>query len=238
MAVVLLLSLPAVADAQSALMSRLLTPDNGSSEAMAAVSLIVESDTYVPYFYHGRREPSAGNETRMIVVGEQLEKAVSFQWQIGSERRTTTEPVITFTFPYLTNELLVTVNVLGANGSILGKTAEYVRASRPKIVFYESNALRGLSRIAAGDSLTIIGPELSLRAEPYFIGVDSLPTGARGVWKTGRNLLELAFESDWRSLTLIKKDEARNGENDQLELSITSLSNPREVVSDSIRLGL
>lgn len=238
MAIVLLFGLPAVADAQSALMSRLLTAGGDANDGVAPVSLVVESDTYVPYFYHGRREPSAGNQTRMIVVGEQLEKAVSFQWQIGSERRTSTEPVITFTFPYLMNELLVTVNVLGANGSILGKTSEYVRASRPKIVFYESNALRGLSRVAAGDTLTIIGPELSLRAEPYFIGVDSLPAGARGTWKTGRNLLNLSLDSDWRSLTLVKKDAAVGGESDQLQLSITSLRNPREVVSDSIKLDL
>lgn len=206
------------------------------SGANLDIDLIIEANTYVPYFYQGRREPAAGSSARAIalVLSSNITPA-SYLWRIGSQNFTTSVPYFDFVIPQIGGDLAVTVTALNAQGQRLDSATELVRPVTPKVLFYENNELRGLSQIAIGKSLPLIGEEISVRAEPYFFGVRSLIAEAVGNWTAGG--MEVVLGENWREVAILRPEGKEDGKT-EVQLKVRNRSNLSEGVSGSFELGL
>lgn len=200
--------------------------------ATATIDLIVEANTYVPYFYQGRAVPTAGNSLRLVAVVDSAVAPTSFRWHIGSQYLSTTGPAVEVTFPILDSRTLVEVTALDSNNVALGRQAEYIETSQPKILFYEDNALRGTSRTAIQDGFILVGDETLLKAEPYFAG--AAPSRLRATWSSTLPIEPQA--DDWRFAYLRRgEDGASEG---RVELKIANPDNLNEYLSAAFNLSV
>lgn len=200
------------------------------------IDLIIEANTYVPYFYQGRREPANGSSLRAtaLILSTNITPS-SYQWQVGSQSFTSSVPYIDFVMPQVSGDLSVSVTAVAANGSRLGSTAQSIRPTNPRVLFYEKNELRGLSQIAIKESLPLIGEAISIRAEPYFFGVSSLIAGATGTW-TADNI-DMVVDTNWREVTLLRR-EGEDGRETAVNLDVRNRNNLSEGISGSFLLNL
>lgn len=183
----LLLSLPLIAQSE---ILPIQTLDTNSVDGEAYI--IAEANTYTPSFYKGRPEPTAGNDLYLTAVADVSETPRSYVWRIGNSGHTTNTARTTITAPNDT-EVLVQLKVLGGNGRLLAETTEYISLSKPEVLFYENNLLRGRSTITAENQYVAVGEEVSLRAEPYFIGglTNSLITWRQNSTAINNNSLDI-----------------------------------------------
>lgn len=201
------------------------------------MDLIVEADTYVPYFYAGRHEPIPGSIVRLTVIpASSTIKPASYRWQIGNQNIATTSATASFTFPAISSDVTVTVTAVDQNGRSLGSISENIRASKPLVLFYENNGLRGVSNLAIGKSLTLIGDEVALRVEPYFFGARSILTRANGTW-SARDL-DVITEEDWRNASLIRRENGKENAVTNVRLDIKGNENLSETVSGTFQLNI
>ncbi len=176
----------------------------GQSSPTINVDLIVEADTYVPSFYEGRREPSAGNPVRVIALITGGETS-NYSWQINGKAamaKSETPNILTFTAP-LAGRTLVGLSVTDSSGNIIKKNT-YVDLSPYEVVFYEDNPLRGQSQSAIQGSFNLIGTESSILVAPYFIGQTDEPPELLTEWTIDRQPLET---NAWRKVTLFRPED-------------------------------
>lgn len=204
------------------------------SQGSAVVDIIVEGETYVPYFYAGRAEPSPGNSTRLvaIVTGAERQPA-NYNWKIGGQYFTTSEPVLRTTIPMVEQNVLAEVSVSDESGVAIGKGSEYVTTTAPTLLFYEDNALRGTSRTTIREEFILIGEEAAIKVEPYFAGADS-PTALRATWSS--NLPTEVSNEDWRLLYIQSPEgDAASG---QVQLRVNNPRNLNEYMSETFNVSL
>lgn len=199
------------------------------------VDIIVEGNTYVPYHYAGRREPVSGSEARVTALFISETIPATYRWRIGDIYLTSTEPTVKFNWPKLSREILVDVTVLDSSGNMLASASEYVQASSPKVLFYENNSLRGVSRQAVANSLNLIGSEVSVRVEPYFFNARTITSEATGTWRVKG--LDTVAGPDWTSIVILRPESTELTEVD-VSLDIRSRNNPIETVSGSFELKI
>lgn len=202
---------PSTADAFTSGLFRLMkvNDNNQSSETAGpttevSLNLIVEADTYTPYFYRGRAEPTAGSAIRLIVVPNDSSLITKYKWTINGVLASGSGETIQAKVPTGVSEVTIEVSALDQNNNVIGKTTSYVPLSNSSLSFYEVNPLRGVSSVAIGRSLNLIGDEISVRAEPYFLNTLSL-TSIRGSWNTGS--LNNVPADDWRNITILRTDD-------------------------------
>jgi hypothetical protein len=69
----------------------------------------------------------------------------------------------------------VSVTVQDSTNTVIASKSMRLDATEPEIVFYEDNALRGIMKQALLPNSTILGSEITVRAEPYFMST-TIPT--------------------------------------------------------------
>lgn len=163
---IILSVLPFGTTAQVLPITNQLLPVQNQTTDVAKAHILVEADTYVPSFYKGRSEPTPGNQMRLVAMNPA--RGDTYQWEIEGRHYTTTEPYLSITTPDVPR-ILVRLQIL-ANKQVIARASEYINISSPRVVFYENNALRGLSRLAIGNPYTLVGEQADIHAEPYFIG--------------------------------------------------------------------
>lgn len=188
------------------------------------LSVIVESDTYVPYFYEGRREPSPGNTIRLVVVASDMPTVANYNWQIGDQYLTTQTPYTSVQAPLLNDNVLVKVKAFDSVGRILAEHQEYITLSTPHVLFYENSLLYGHSQKALGDETQLVGEELSLRAEPYFFGSQSLLSENTGRWTSDKMQVDTS-SSDWRMANFIKLEQENIVEEGKVKVRLELIPN-------------
>ncbi|MEX0918291.1 MAG: hypothetical protein WDZ93_04010 [Candidatus Paceibacterota bacterium] len=148
------------------------------------VDIIIEADTTAPVFYRGRHEPSVGSDVRAIaaVSGMAGSEQAAYRWELNGNLLPQTGQVIQFPAP-LGNDFLIRVDVRDAAGRDVGNDEQYVSQSEPLVAFYEQNLLRGISRIAVGDTHLFTGDETNVRAEPFFMSADILSDPHELLWR-------------------------------------------------------
>jgi len=199
------------------------------------VDIIVEGNTYVPYFYAGRAEPSAGNSIRLIAivpVGD--ERPTTYRWKVNNNYISTDDPVLQLKMPQVEERILVEVTALDSTNRPLGKGYEYVVVSIPRLIFYEDNALRGTAQVAIQDNIILIGEETAVKAEPYFAGV-SAANMLNASWSSNVTLEQA--EEDWR-LIYIKSEEGKTNLNGQVNLKVSNPQNLNEYLSATFNVSL
>ena len=194
---------------------------SNQTEPVGEVDLIVEGNTYTPYFYKGRSEPSPGNLLRLTAIpkipGVENYNSLNFYWSIEGEvvRQGEGLSSVEMIAPNLT-EILVSLQVSSAGGVLLAKTSKYIPMSSQKIVFYEQNSLRGQSRVALRDLYVISGGEINIIAEPYFMGKNESLNNLIINWTINNQSLNNT-NSDWRTITI---ESPESNETNRVELSI------------------
>lgn len=138
------------------------------------VDIVLESDTTVPLFYKGRALPSPGSTIRAVAipVSRHTPSELTYTWKLNNNAihkgplrgQNTAE----FTLPY-GGDAMVSVEVADTNGVAFAKKNVQIVAVEPEMHFYETNALRGLSRNALSSPYQLIADEITVRAEPYFM---------------------------------------------------------------------
>ncbi len=144
--------------------------------APTVVDILIESDTYVPYFYKGRALPSEESEIRMIAVVHDGTKtpdtSYTYKW---SENGTALfggpvkgKNVVTLPLSRYGNRT-ITVDVINAEGTTVGRNGVTIRAQQPEIHFYEESPLRGLSERVLTSPFPLTSDEVTIYGEPYFM---------------------------------------------------------------------
>ncbi len=204
--------------------------------SLSTIDLIVEANTYKPYFYKGRSEPIVGSSVKITAIPETNIQASRFNWRIGSQNITTSAPFVITNLPATNREVLISVTVSTASGQNIGTASEYIKTSSPKILFYENNELRGLNQNSIGKNLILIGNETSVRAEPFFFGTQSLLSNTLGSWQSqGVNIV--LNPNDWREVSLIRSD-SFNKETTEVILNVRSQQNLSEITKGIFNLNL
>lgn len=204
-----------------------------TTDLRGSADLVVEGETYKPVFYRGRAEPTVGNIVRLIAVPHgQSPQNFSYQWNVGGQALSATGPVATFS-DLFSDKLRVSVNIVDKTGALFARIDEIVELSKPQVVFYEENILRGHGSRAITDSHTLIGDEGVIRAEPYFIGLRTDTASYRATWKVDGQLADSG--GDWRQLLLERPQDPLT--NYRIDFAASNRNNLAEVVSGRFNLN-
>lgn len=143
------------------------------------IDLIVEGDTYTPLFYTGRVLPSKQSSFRAIALVHDTKGSIkntySYKWSLGS--------TVLFGGPvkgkYMIEEKLPTfgdaklgVEVFDTEGTPIGSQDISIVPADIELYFYEYSLLRGLSERAVQDPHALIGDEVTLFGEPYYLNAN------------------------------------------------------------------
>ncbi len=173
-------------------LTRANAPSIGASIVVipSKVDIILETNTYVPYFYQGRSLPSGESQIRATAVvhdGTTVpDTSYTYKWMIGSTVFSggplTGKNSIDFELPHYDNGGL-TVEVLNANGETIGYASTPLTSFNPELHFYEYSPLRGLYQKAVMDPFLLTGEETTVYGEPYFLNAQLDPASADFIWK-------------------------------------------------------
>lgn len=155
--------------------------------APSTVELIVEGATRVPHFYRGRALPSKGSGVRVVAMpslyapsgGLYDPDSLVYTWRVGSQvaQRGVGANTLETVMPD-SRALTITISVETLDGTARHATGARIDPAEPIVRFYEDNPLYGLSRAALPEEFTLLAPEISVRAEPYFTSRDLLANAA------------------------------------------------------------
>lgn len=177
------------------------TPDQGNITSSltltaAAVTLIIEGETYTPPLYEGRALYSP-NATAKITAIPQLLRGGSlvppgdlvYTWKKDGKNVPTAsgygKSSYTVSPGFLTRPLRIEVEVSNVNQTVLARSAVELTTTPPLVVMYEKDPALGLIRERALEtSYQLKNKEITVAAIPYFFSTPS-PRGSSisYVWK-------------------------------------------------------
>jgi hypothetical protein len=143
------------------------------------LDIIIEPQTRTPAFYQGRALPSIGSQINAtaIVNGNKISpNELLYTWRVnndaiesGSVRGKNT---VSFTMPR-GRAATLSLEVRRVSGETLARRLFSLTNSTPRLRFYEKNTLLGASTKAVRDTLAIIGNSVTVRAEPYYLDLNT-----------------------------------------------------------------
>jgi hypothetical protein len=153
------------------------------------LTLILEPQTTVPRWYKGRALPTVGSQVRAFALpdtGSGLPaSAYTYTWRInnavlgGAGQRGAREQ--TFTVP-MGRQAILSLDVQNPQGQIVAQRSVVIPTTEPELHFYTVNPLRGQERLTIPDTTTIIGSELTVRGEPYYLSQNTAPRDMLYEW--------------------------------------------------------
>lgn len=180
------------------------------------IDVIIEADTNVPNFYEGRALPSPDAPIRIIAIPHDgsgaSPAAYTYKWELNNKvffgGAVNSRYAIETTMPTFKNALL-SVTVFDDTGSVVGKKNMRLSGVEPELLFYEENALRGLTQRTIMDAYTLTGDEVTVRAEPYYVNRESDAEANVYEWRVDGNIVNNTGD-DPHNLTLRKTGGAGN----------------------------
>ena len=154
------------------------------------VDVVLEADSYIPSFYAGRALPSRGSHMRAIaIVHDGTNRAPSsytYKWTLGNSAllggAILGRSFVELEMPQYNKETLA-VEVIGPDGASVGRGMVLLKSVDPELFFYEYSPLRGLSTRTIHDPHTLIGEEVTIYGEPYYINSTMSESDAKFSWK-------------------------------------------------------
>lgn len=197
-----------------------------------SVDIVIEADTLAPSFYQGRHEPTAGSVMRAIAIvdGAQPE-TYTYRWDIDG-RIYSDDAVVAFPAPF-GSPFRIRVDVLDQNGSSVMFEERFVSLSESDVVFYTNNLLRGMSRNALEEQFILVGDEISIRAEPYFMSTDVFAGAYDLTWWVDGNEVAGTL-GDSQTITLRRKE---GGGTSRVEFALMNLRAFTQRVSDTFSVS-
>lgn len=161
------------------------------------VTIILDADTLTPVWYKGRPEPSIGSNLQATIIPDDGTGAdpqtYSYTWRLNNKvvggGSTPGAYVRTLTMP-TGNTATLAVDVSNSQGNIIGSKSILINNQEPELLFYEVNPLRGTSRLSLGDTTNLIGSEMSVRAEPFFMNKTILTQSPLLEWEVNGRTIE------------------------------------------------
>ena len=173
------------------------------------LDLVIESNSYVPYFYKGRALPTPSSRIRVVAI-PQTGKAGSpsnftYTWKQNGN--------VVFGGPILGKQVAefdltlfagntIEVSVADGTRTVIGKRIITIPRVEPEVHFYTDNPLRGLSGRAVGDDFVMLGDEETIHAEPFFLDYRGSLQSSSFSWQI--NGAEANPNTDHHTMTLRK----------------------------------
>jgi hypothetical protein len=174
--------------------ARIIKPGERSVDASTIITssntdIVIEANTYIPSFYKGRALPSKSATIRAIAIPQNTEggnpATYSYNWKYNDSTlyggAVLGKQSIELSMPRYDSEVL-SVIIYNRDGEVIGEDQIVLTAVEPELHFYESNPLRGMSRKALGTNFVLVGDEITVHGEPYFMGTDLSPQNAGYAW--------------------------------------------------------
>ncbi|MFT5037284.1 MAG: hypothetical protein ACI9VM_000863 [Candidatus Azotimanducaceae bacterium] len=197
------------------------------------VDIVVEADTLVPLHYKGRALPSSGSIVRVIAVPDTTvaPSELSYTWILDNKvlfgGSLIGKNIARFEAPK-SPRVLLTLEVSDTQGTTLTRKSTFIDIVAPEIHFYEENPLRGLSQNAIVSPHLLIGDEMTLRAEPYFMDTKIFESDPLLQWEVNNTVVQNP-SNDPQNITL------RSGQgtgNFSVDFHIRNLQNLLQGVED------
>lgn len=174
------------------------------------VDLIIEADTTVPTVYRGRALPSIGSTVRAVALVDTKAATdpslLTYSWQLNNKQLNRGSQVggnvTTFTVPW-GQQFSVSVAVSDTNGRTIAQQKTIVNPADPEIYFYENNPLRGVAQNAILSTYQLIGDEVTVRAEPFFMNQNIFTKRHQSEWQINYSAIDNPSE-DPQNITLRK----------------------------------
>ena len=191
------------------------------------IDIVLEASTYVPVFYKGRALPSENTTVRAIAIPHTkvsvLPSTYTYEWKyndtvlLGGPIKG--KQVIEFTMPRYEDDIL-SVTVIDDSGNAIGKKNILLTPARPEFHFYEENPLRGLNQKTIQDPYTLVGEEVTIHAEPYFMNTDL--TARTAIFEWSVDGVAAPVQADPHTITL-----RHTGGSGKTYLDVTALTTQR-----------
>lgn len=140
--------------------------------------LIIEADTRTPAFYNGRALPVGDERVRATAIphvsGGGSPESFTYTWKLDNTvlHGGPVRGQFQTTFRMPKSSARLEVSVFDSSGNRVSGESITITPAAPELHFYEDNPLRSMSRISIGEQFTLVGDEVSVRAEPYFVARD------------------------------------------------------------------
>lgn len=169
--------------------SRTLTP--------VRLDIIIEGDTYTPVLYKGAPLPTIGSAVRIIALPHTISGSApqnfTYTWRLNNTvlfgGPLKSKNVAEFTMP-IGRENILSIEVRDTQNNIVSKRSIFLPVAEPEIQFYVDNALRGRDPYAIIDDFNLIGEEVTVRAEPYFMAKNLTEGNSLIEWAVNGNAVE------------------------------------------------
>ena len=203
------------------------------------IDLVIEANTTVPSFYAGRALPSRGSKGRAVAVihtGSNINRDnLTYRWELngnvleaGAIRGLSS---VEFDMP-LGFESYLDVTISDGNGTVGQKSVRMVPAE-PQIIFYEENPLLGVNGEAFSRQKTVLGNQLTVRGEPYYINQYKNNPKALVEWSLGNRRTTNSNTAEPNVITLRSDGTTSQG---NITLRMADLSKLSEATSNTFFL--
>ena len=165
--------------------------------APSSVVLIVEPQTTAPNWYQGRALPSVGSQVRVVAIpqtrDELAPEAYTYTWRLNNEVisggavQGQYQNVLTMPFGRSAN---LDVIVSNRAGTVVAQRSVVIPNQEPEVYFYELNPLRGMGRLALGDTVPLVGSEMTMRAEVFHMSTGVSESNMLYEWKVNGRTTE------------------------------------------------
>ena len=159
------------------------------------IDIIIEADTTVPAFYQARALPSIGSPVRAVALVDtgKTNGELGYTWSLNNKviggGTTRSQNNISFTVP-MDPESILGVTVSDSQGRTIASESVIVPNATPEVYFYTDNPLRGLSMSAIGDQYTMLGEEIDVRAEPFYLARNIFTTNPYLQWSIDGQVID------------------------------------------------
>ncbi len=156
------------------------------------VDIIIDANTTAPVFYAGRSLPGVNSPisaTAVVYTGTGIGSSdLSYVWKLENKvingGNTRGGNTIRFS-PPLRKEVTLVVEVSNLDGLRIGRKSIDVPLTEGELIFYENNALRGISEVALKSPFDLTANEITVLGAPYHLEKSSLASGASVSWTLG-----------------------------------------------------
>jgi len=155
------------------------------------LDIIIEPQTRTPAFYKGRALPTVGSTANLTaVINGNVENSSKyiFNWFLNNTSIGGGALLGKYKVPVvvpLGSYNVVTVSVNTPDGRVIARRNVELPTVNSKLNFYEINSLYGTRQISIQNSLNLIGNSTIIRAEPYYLDINTYNKPEYLEWKVG-----------------------------------------------------
>lgn len=160
------------------------------------IDIVIEPQTRTPSFYLGRSLPSRGSTLRATAVVTGLEAnpaTLTYTWRLGGEviggggLRGASSVLVPL--PRFGQNAVLSLDIVDSTGRVIGSRNQFIAFSEPKLLFYETSTLYGVST-KTFKNFPLTSNSATLQAEPYYLGTETFNDPSIFEWQINNKPVE------------------------------------------------